>query len=304
MKAKFYYLLRNVFDQKTRNKLKMVKYDLEKKLRPLKEKRYGNFSSQDLKRALEKKLPVEFDILMVHSSYNTMLPMYKGSPRELLELLLSICGPEKTLVMPAFFFGGRAYNYNIRQYFTDKPTFYVDKMPSQMGVLTEIFRNYPGVKVSRHPTHRITAYGPKADYLTADHELCLTGCGKGSPFDKMSHGNTLILGVGVRYFHCMTQTHSAEDVLIEEDRYPTKFDSIQIPVTLQCGGDKSFSYSLLYPDKSAYRRKLHPMVRKILDKEDLFEWRYSGVDLFYARARSVQEKLIAAAISGHSAYHK
>ncbi len=304
MKAKIYYLLRNVFNQKTRNRLKMVKYDLEKKLHPLKEKRYGNFSPQDLKEELKKKLPADFDTLMVHSSFNTMLPMYKGSPKELLELLISLCGPDKTLAMPAFFFGGRTYNYDVRRYFADKPDFYVDKMPSQMGVLTEIFRNYPGVGVSKHPTHRVCALGPKAKYLTSEHELCKTGCGKGSPFDKMSQDNTVILGLGVRYFHCMTQTHSVEDVLIETDRYPTKFESIEIPISLISGDGEPIPYSLLHPDKSGYQRKLHPMVRKILNNQDLFEWRYSGVDLFYARAKAVQEKLVAAAIDGRSAYHK
>ena len=42
---------------------------------------------------------------MVHSSINGLLPMYKGNALELLKALIEYCGPNRTLVMPAFNFG-------------------------------------------------------------------------------------------------------------------------------------------------------------------------------------------------------
>ncbi|MDN5205419.1 AAC(3) family N-acetyltransferase [Fulvivirgaceae bacterium BMA10] len=304
MKAQLYYLARKIFSQELRNKLKVYQYDLKKKVAPVREKVYGNFTTGDLGKELKKKLPDNFDVLMVHSSHSAMLPMYTGNLRELLDMLLSICANDRTLVMPAFFFGERKYHYDLRKYFTDKPYFDKDKMPSQMGMITEIFRKYEGVKTSLHPTHRISALGPKADELIKDHELCKTGCGQGSPFDKMSSMKTVILGLGTKYYQCMTQTHSVEDVLIEKGTYPTTFESIDIPITLKYNGDEEFKYLLMHPDKSEYQRKLHPMVRKVLSKEDLQEWKFKGVPFFYAWAGAVQQKLIKAALDGQSAYSK
>ena len=34
-----------------------------------------------------------------------MLPMYVGRPLELLHQLMAFCGPDRTLAMPAFYFG-------------------------------------------------------------------------------------------------------------------------------------------------------------------------------------------------------
>ncbi len=43
---------------------------------------------------------------MVHSSVNHMAPMFTGTPLELLHEIVAFCGPERTLAMPAFYFGG------------------------------------------------------------------------------------------------------------------------------------------------------------------------------------------------------
>lgn len=47
------------------------------------------------------------EIVMVHSSYENLLPMYTGKPAELVAALVGVCGRELMLVTPAFLMGGR-----------------------------------------------------------------------------------------------------------------------------------------------------------------------------------------------------
>ncbi len=301
MKAKIYYLVRRIFSQATRNKLKTLRYDLKKRIAPIKLKTYGRFSADELQRELLAKLPGDFDVLVVHSSHSNLLPMYEGDLSDLLQVVLAIAA-DRTLVMPAFFFGHRRFNYDVLKYYQENPYFDADSTPSQMGMISELFRKFPGVKCSCHPTHRISALGPLAEMLVSEHYLSQTGCGKGSPFDKMTKLKTIVLGIGTKYYQCMTQTHSAEDMLIETGRYPTQFKLSHIPITLKYSRDQEKEYTLTWPDKSPYRRVLHPFLRNMLNKTEMYEWKFYGVPFFYANAARVQEVLIKAALNGRSVY--
>lgn len=300
MRAHLYYWVRKLFGQEFRNELKLYNYKLQKTLSPYYKRWYGSFTAEDLYNQLRAKLPQDYEVLMVHSSHSGMLPMYQGNFSDLLSILLELVGKDKTLVMPAFFFGERKYNYDVVKYYSNKPYMDIRKMPSQMGMITEMFRKLPNVKNSMHPTHRISALGPLADYLTQDHQLCQTGCGVGSPFDKMTKVNTSILGIGVTYYRSMTQTHAVEDILFESGEYPTKFDSVKIPVTL-LDADKRIDHLLTILDKSPYERRVHPLLSNLM-KEDLVQWKFHGVPIYFANAQLVTQKLKRAALSGISAY--
>jgi len=143
-------------------------HGLRVKLYPVYVKLFGTFSAEDMKRELLRKLPQHFEILMVHTSYNHMLPMYVGNAVDLLRMLVGLCGPERTLVMPAFYFGDRRLN-DVVKFYRDHPIFDVRRTPSRMGLISELFRRYKGVKQSLHPSHRIAALGPLADELTTGH---------------------------------------------------------------------------------------------------------------------------------------
>jgi aminoglycoside 3-N-acetyltransferase len=75
-----------------------------------------------------------------------------------------------------------------------------------MGVITEIFRQKPGVVRSVNPAHPILAWGPAAPGLIADHEHTMYSCGTGSPFEKLVHvqAKVLLFDVSLRsmtFFH-------------------------------------------------------------------------------------------------------
>lgn len=62
----------------------------------------------------------------------------------------------------------------------NNPRFYVDKSPSCVGILTELFRKRPGVVRSLHPTHSVAALGKDAKEFVAGDEKCDTPCGRNS----------------------------------------------------------------------------------------------------------------------------
>src|SRR5512134_1558278 len=85
--------------------LRELYYSARTKLAPLMRVAYGTFDSAALRTHLEQRIGNDFEILMVHSSVNNMKPMYTDSPLDMVRMLVSFCGPDRTLVMPAFYFG-------------------------------------------------------------------------------------------------------------------------------------------------------------------------------------------------------
>jgi aminoglycoside 3-N-acetyltransferase len=79
-----------------------------------------------------------------------------------VQMLIEFCGAERTLAMPAFYFGdpdlggtSATFEKNLR--------FDLRRTPSQMGLATEIFRRTKGVRHGRHPIYRVSALGPLAE---------------------------------------------------------------------------------------------------------------------------------------------
>jgi len=79
---------------------------------------------------------------------------------------------------------------------------------TQMGVIPEMVRTWPGAVRSAHPQTSFAAIGAKASFITAGHALdsCL---GEQSPLARLeeAHARVLLLGVG---FNRCTSFHLAE----------------------------------------------------------------------------------------------
>ncbi len=260
---------------------------------------YGSFDTADLRAHLEGRLGRGFEVLMVHSSVNHMLPMYSGNALELVRMLIDFCGPERTLAMPAFYFGesklGGAW-----QTFRQNPVFDLRRTPSQMGLATEIFRRTKGVVQSRHPVYRISALGPLARELTEGHERAQTSAGAGTPFERMAARDTLILGIG-KSFHVMTQVHHVDDLLGDAFPVPrrTPAEGSPLVVTL-IDGDERIQVPM-QGGGFAWRfnvAKLPQLVRP----GDLDLWRFHHVPMAAARARRITDRLIEAAHRGQTLY--
>jgi len=288
--------LRRTLSQERRTELKRLQGVAKKRLAPVLSLVHGSFDTTALREELSRRLPPDFEILMVHSSFDALLPMYKGNVSELLAALMSLCGPERTLVMPAFILGGRALD--TRTYFADRP-FDIRRTPSEMGLLTEAFRRTPRVLRSLHPTCSVCAMGPLASALTTNHHSARAPLGSDSPFGLMTRRPTAILGLGVEYFRCLTHVHTATNEL--GDDFPIKFVKRTTPVTLVDYDGTRIEYQLGLPDRS---RKLDLRILwSLLSKDELVEWRFHGVPMFLIpRAGVVTERLVEAARRGVTIY--
>lgn len=259
---------------------------------------YGTANDEEIFNNLLQKLNGKYDILMIHCSFNNMIPMYTGNLGELLSFIISYCNQNNiTLVMPTFFLGS---NYQAKEHYENgKNIFDVRKTLSEMGLLSEIFRRTPEVKRSIHPTHSLCALGPLADKLTRNHHLADTTFGEGTPFSEILKYRTMILGIGTGN-EVLTQIHSAEDIL--KDKFPIILYSEIIPVTCldELGNKLIYNLRIKSPEY-IYDRK---SFRKILKGINIMEWTHKGIPFFLTQANVVAETFIEAAKNGQTIYKK
>lgn len=289
-------MLRRFLSQERRTELKRLQGQARKRLAPVLTLVNGTFSTDELMEELKRRLPPDFELLMVHSSFDAFQPMYKDSAKDLVRALIDLCGPNRTLVMPSFVMGGRSYD--AASYFQSKP-FDVRTTPSEMGMVAEIFRRTANVRRSLHPTCSVCALGPMANELTAGHHTAKTGIGPGTPFGMMSRRPTAIVGLGVEYFRCLTQVHNATQTMGED--FPIKFTSRTTQVQLVDYDGSRYECSIGLPDRT---KKLDlTVLGSVLSKNELMEWRFHGVPMFVIpEARLVTERLIEAARRGITIY--
>lgn len=266
-------------------------------------KRYnGTFTTKDLINQIEMELDSDDQVLMVHTSMNNLMPMFQGSASELIDSLIELTNKRNmTLVFPGFTLGKK--NINVGDYYKNKKEFNVQRTPTTVGLINELFRRKRGVYRSIHPTHSILALGEKAREITDGHQNCETTFGKNTPFDRMDRLNTRIIGIGVYYFRNLTHVHVAEDLL--NNRFPFPFERSYdvIPVDLV---DKKTTtvYSLkLFTDTLSKKRDL-TILKKYMSKNDLHQWNYKGVPMFMANAKQVTKTLIELAEIGITIYKK
>lgn len=285
-------------DQKRMMALRSIYLKVRTKLYPAMRAIHGTFDAASLRMHLEQRIGSDFEILMVHSSVNHMQPMFTDNPLDLVKMLIALCGPDRTLVMPAFYFGdpeiGGAYAT-----FSQRPRFDLKKVPSQMGLATELFRRMPGVVQSRHPVYRVAALGPLAKELTKGHEFSEYPNGVGTPFDFMAKHDTRIIGIG-KPFQVLTQAHHVEGVMGDDFPVP-RSNGTGLGITVIDGKEE-------IPARLTGRGLLWKFniwkLRGIMDREQLREWKFHHVPMFATRAALVTSALTDAARRGVTLYEK
>jgi aminoglycoside 3-N-acetyltransferase len=268
---------------------------LRERLSPLLKTMHGGFTADDLRAHLEIRVG-GFEVLMVHSSLNFMHPYFEGGPSELLEMLVQFVGRNRTLVMPAFYLGDPELN-NAVEHYRRSPRFDVRRAPSQMGILTELFRRRAEVKVSLHPTHRTAALGPLAEAITAGHFAAGTTFGQGTPFDVMAAHDTAIIGIGKTY-EVLTQVHHVEDLLGDAFPVPRRVNPVEVTVIDSTKTSRVYSLRTSVFD----RPRRMPKLRPLMSQSRLQEWKFHSVPMFHTRAAWVTEDLLAAAKRGQTIY--
>lgn len=116
----------------------------------------------------------------VHSALSR-LGHIDGGPAAVIQALMETVTEDGCIVMPSY-----ATLDSVAVYLDQGRVFDVRKTPSAAGALTELFRTWPGVKRSLHPTNAMAAWGKHADMLLAGHELSLTPYGDETPFGRLA----------------------------------------------------------------------------------------------------------------------
>jgi len=160
-----------------------------------------NPGKEDLKKAFLNAGLAEGDIVCVHSSLKSIGYVDNG-PAALIEALIEMVGEGGTVVMPVF-----TYSFLKNDGMEPEP-FDVDNTPSKTGLITEVFRKWPGTRRSIHPTHSVAVRGKRAEYFTAGHILT-SAFGLDSPLHKILIAGGKILLVGVGFERC-SYIHVAE----------------------------------------------------------------------------------------------
>lgn len=290
MRRRVYTLVRRFLSQANRQRLLRMDSWFANRAASFRQLRSGRFDAAALQSHLQEVLQ-DFEVLMVHSSFDRLRLGYSGTIAELLQILVDLVA-HRTLAMPTFFFaGGRS----LADYYSSH-AFDVRRNPSEMGLLSEVFRRRSGVRRSYHPTHSVCALGPLSDLITSSHHLAGTTFGEATPFGVMAERKTAILGLGVEYFRCLTQVHACEDLLQD---YPVQVVDRTIPTVIIDDSGRRLSFQL--PLRKPLHRDLG-VLESLLDEKSLKEWRFGGVPFFLADASAVTGSLMDSARQGTTIY--
>lgn len=256
---------------------------------------FHSFVPRDLRSALRSLGLQAGDVVLCHVSFDRF-GGFKGKATDVIDALGDTLGPEGTLMMPTFPFGGTAIDY-----VQSGKTHDLRRSPSKTGLLTELFRRSPGARRSLHPTHPVAITGPDADAVMHDHVNATTPCGKHSPFDYLlqQNGKVLLLGADV---HVLTFYHAVEEFL--EDRMPqspfTK-EQFEVPFT----GSDGNAYTVttrLYDPVMSRRRNLAILERGLKDAGRWRDEHVGQVPLIVLTARDIYDTVAEMAARGVTCY--
>lgn len=163
-------------------------------------------------------------VVFVHSSLSR-LGFIEGGAETVIAALQRAMGPGGTLAMPAFTMAGTMENT-----MRSGSVFDVRQTPSGMGKITEALRCVPGARRSVHPTHSVTAVGPRADWLTEAHHLDPHPFGRQSPLGRLLEADGWVMGLGTD-LGTVTFYHVVEDL---EPAFPRRVYTPDSPLSARC----------------------------------------------------------------------
>ncbi|MCG5512080.1 AAC(3) family N-acetyltransferase [Ectothiorhodospira shaposhnikovii] len=145
------------------------------------------------------------DVVMIHSSWRTNNG-FVGRPTDMIATLRDVVGINGLLVFPSLIY----QNESSKEFLIRNVAMDVRRSPSQMGLLSEVFRRGKGVRRSLSPTHPLLAWGHRAEEFLVGHDEALVPFGPQSPFGRLLEWNGKILTIDAP-FSTVTFTHFLED---------------------------------------------------------------------------------------------
>ena len=242
------------------------------------------FGPSDLLAFLRRSGIQPGDAVFVHS---TMVGFrgFTGSTSDIIRVLQEAVGTGGSLLMPTLSFSGSAIDYAKKERVFD-----VRKTPSQVGLLTEIFRRSPGVVRSLHPTHSVAVWGADQEWWTRDHACADTPCGRGTPYQRLLEREAKIVMAGLSIAP-LTFFHFAEEVLAPQmpfdpftkERYTMRY---RLNETILESAPMR-----LYDPEVSRRRNLTPLAAELQKAGRWLEGRVGSLTAPVLRAKQIMQTL-------------
>lgn len=157
------------------------------------------YAKDDLKQQILTLGVKPEDTLLVHSSMKAIGEV-EGGADTVLDAFSEVLAPG-LLVLPT---------HTWRQVNAEYPIFDVAHEPSCVGILTNLFRQRPGVYRSWHPTHSVAALGKNAKEFTQGEEEFDTPCPRQGCWGKLYDRGAKLLFLGA-HINRNTIIHGAEE---------------------------------------------------------------------------------------------
>ena len=226
---------------------------------------YGSLELESMLRLVGVK---SGDTVMLHSAFGGSSG-FRGSPKDLTDAFLRAVGPNGNLLMVSL-----PYSSATHEYLKKLKTFDVRQTPSHMGIISESFRRRKDVLRSFHPTHPVLAFGPKAEWIVADHDKCLYPCGPGSPFDKFSKLGGKVVFFNVP-FATMTLFHYLEHLVERTLPFPLYLkEDFDVP-SIDSSGTKKVIRTRVFSPEAVHLRRPFTLMRE-LDRRRLIKRKRLG----------------------------
>lgn len=267
------FIYNNLLSRKQKNKLKKIYYKINKTITDL----FFKYDERQFKEVLLQIGVNKGDTLLVHSSFDN-LNGFQGRPQNIIKALLEFLGPEGNLLMVSI-----PYTCSTSDYLKKNPVFNVQKTPSKMGIIPEIFRRKKGVLRSLHPTHPVLASGRNAEWIVAGHENCIFPCGKDTPFDKFRSlkGKILFFDVPFRTF---TFIHYIEDVIKDSLPFPLYTSEPFVAKMIDYNGNEFNMQTFAFGHVAVQTRRPEVLERNLLNRNLLIKKRIGKTKLMIVSA--------------------
>ena len=253
------------------------------------------FSREELLEMLRRLGVEQGETLLVHSSLD-QFSAFQGKPMDIILALREVIGSSGTLLMPTLPFRGSAV-----EYVRELRVFDVRRTPSQMGLLTELFRRISGVIRSTHPTHAIAAWGMRASEMLDAHHAATTPCGRQTPYGRLldHHGKILFLGTDISV---MTFFHTVEEILEAKMPFSPFTKEVFVLESLDAQNQSVITRTRLFDPQYSRRRNLSRLVPPLKQRGWWRDAKLGGMRAILLRADHVLEVSSALAERGIFCY--
>ncbi len=170
-----------------------------------------------LKHDFEQLKITSGSVIIMHSSLSK-IGWVVGGAIAVIKAIVDILTPEGTLIMPTFSGDNSEPSYWQNPPVPQKwweivrknmPAYHPDITPTRgLGIIPEVFRKWPKVIRSGHPSLSFSAWGKYAKYITKNHDVGVD-LGEDSPLSRIYSLNGKILLIGVTHEN-NTSLHLAE----------------------------------------------------------------------------------------------